>query len=228
MKTKTLILFIPFFTELSLFILSLRSRKEISMINDNIEDKSLVERISEGDERAFRLLFDRYYLNLLHLAIYFLKSKELAEEAVADVFYTIWIKKESLQKVKDIKNYLYISTKNQALQYIRRAPVIDKVSIDLYTVNIESEGSDPEKKLLDKEYQKIIQEAILSLPEKCREVFRLVLSDKLKHKEIAQILNISEKTVEAHITTAYKRVASYVNKEYSKEKTMNKMLGLFF
>ena len=147
---------------------------------------------------------------------------------VADVFYAIWLKKESLNKVNDIKNYLYISTKNQALLYIRKSPFIDKQPIDLYTINIASEESDPETKLLDKEYQKIIQEAILSLPEKCREVFRLFLSEKLKHKEIAQILNISEKTVEAHITTAYKRIASYVNKEYSKEKNINKMLSIFF
>lgn len=196
---------------------------------DNEEEiRNIIDKIVQGDERAFRLLFDRYYQSLLHLAVYFLNSKELAEEAVADVFYSIWLKKESLHKVNNIKNYLYISTKNQAMHYIRKTPAIDQTSIDLYTINIESDGNDPEKKLLDQEYQKIIQEAIQSLPPKCREVFRLVLSDKLKHKEIAQILNISEKTVEAHIATAYKRIAQYVNKEYSKEKTINRMLSLFF
>lgn len=197
-------------------------------MSDNIEDKNLIKKISQGDEGAFRALFDQYYQSLLSLSFYFLKSRELAEEVVADVFYAIWLKKESLNKVNDIKNYLYISTKNQALLYIRKSPFIDKQPIDLYTINIASEESDPETKLLDKEYQKIIQEAILSLPEKCREVFRLFLSEKLRHKEIAQILNISEKTVEAHITTAYKRIASYVNKEYSKEKNINKMLSIFF
>ena len=197
-------------------------------MNQDTGDSTLVNKIVQGDEAAFRLLFDRYYRKLLHVAIYFLKSKELAEEAIADVFYTIWLKKEMLAKVSDIDSYLYITTKNQALHYIRRSPVIDKDPIDLYTIEILPDGDDPEKNLLQEEYQKLIQEAVDSLPEKCREVFRLVLSDKLKHKDIAQLLNISEKTVEAHIASAYKRIAHYVNKEYSHPKAINRMLCVFF
>ena len=98
----------------------------------------------------------------------------------------------------------------------------------MYTIELLPDGNNPEISLLDQEYQKLIQEAILSLPEKCREVFRLVLSDRLKHKEIAQLLNISEKTVEAHITNAYKRIAQYVNKKYSSNRMTNNMISLFF
>lgn len=197
-------------------------------MNNENKNSTILEKIAQGDETAFRMLFDLYYQKLLHVAIYFLKSRELAEEAIADVFYMIWTKRENLKKVNDINSYLYIMTKNQALHYIRRASVIDKEPIDLYTINRLQDGNDPEKKLLQEEYQLLIQKAINSLPEKCREVFRLVLSDKLRHKDIAQLLNISEKTVEAHIASAYKRIAEYVNKEYSNQKTINKMLSVFF
>lgn len=192
------------------------------------DHKILIEKIVQGDETAFRKLFDLYYQKLLHLAIYFLHSKELGEEAVADVFYKVWQKKDSLAKINDIESYLYISVKNQALHYIRRTPVIDKIPLELYTIDILPDENNPEDKLLDQEYKVLIQNAINSLPEKCREVFRLMLSDKLKHKEIAQLLNISEKTVEAHITNAYKRIAQYVNKEYNNTRTINKMLSIFF
>lgn len=144
------------------------------------------------------------------------------------MFYKVWQKKDSLAKINDIESYLYISVKNQALHYIRRTPVIDKIPLELYTIDILPDENNPEDKLLDQEYKVLIQNAINSLPEKCREVFRLMLSDKLKHKEIAQLLNISEKTVEAHITNAYKRIAQYVNKEYNNTLTINKMLSIFF
>ncbi|MGK4259966.1 RNA polymerase sigma-70 factor [Parabacteroides johnsonii] len=188
----------------------------------------LLYKISENDEVAFRTLFDIYYQKLFHLALHFLKSKELAEEAVSDVFLIIWKKRETLNEIEDIQRYLYTSVKNQALHYIRRRYITNQDYIDLYTIELLPDGNNPEISLLDQEYQKLIQEAILSLPEKCREVFRLVLSDRLKHKEIAQLLNISEKTVEAHITNAYKRIAQYVNKKYSSNRMTNNMISLFF
>mgnify|MGYP000276101375 CR=1 FL=1 len=67
---------------------------------------------------------------------------------------------------------------------------------------------------MDEEYQALVQQAIDSLPPKCREVFRLVLSDKLKNREIADILGISEKTVNIHIAKAYERIAEFVNRRY--------------
>lgn len=194
----------------------------------HINNKLLLRKISEDDEGAFRKLFDTYYQKLFHLALYFIKSKELAEEIVSDVFFIMWKRRKALGDVDDIEKYLYISTKNQALHYTRRTPVIDKVPLELYTVNILRDENNPEDTLLGQEYRTLIQKAIDSLPDKCKEVFRLVLSDKLKHKQIAQLLNISEKTVEAHISTAYKRIAQYVNKEYSNPKTINRMLNVFF
>lgn len=199
-----------------------------SETDKHTDNKLLLRKISEDDEVAFRKLFDTYYQKLFHLALYFIKSKELAEEIVSDVFFIIWKRRKALGDVDDIEKYLYISTKNQALHYIRRTPVIDKIPLELYTVNVLRDENNPEDKLLSQEYSTLIQKAIDSLPDKCREVFRLVLSDKLKHKQIAQLLNISEKTVEAHITTAYKRIAQYVNKEYSNPKTINRMLSVFF
>lgn len=194
----------------------------------NSENAILLRKISKNDETAFRRLFDNYYQKLFHLAFYFLKSKELSEEAVSDVFFLIWKRRDKLTDVDNIEKYLYTSVKNQALHYIRRTNPVDTETLDLYIMEPFPDENDPEKRLLNQEYQTLIQKAVNSLPEKCREVFRLVLSDRLKHKQIAQLLDISEKTVEAHITTAYKRIAQYVNKEYSSPKTTNRMLGIFF
>lgn len=182
--------------------------------------------IAEGSEDAFKLMFDTYSRSLFHLSYAFLHSRELAEEAVLDVFMTIWNKRTSLTSVKDIKKYLYMSVKNQSLYYIRRNGTNNN-SLDLYEVELLSDHSTPESALLDNEYQVLIQEAINSLPPKCREVFRLVLADKLKNREIAEILGISEKTVDQHIALAYKRISEFVNKSYSdpaKQKTLKHLI----
>ena len=109
---------------------------------------------------------------------------------------------------------LYISVKNQALHYLRRGCVQEKDSFSLYEIELIPDSDTPEKSLMDEEYQVLVQQAIDSLPPKCREVFRLVLSDKLKNREIADVLGISEKTVNIHIAKAYERIAEFVNRRY--------------
>jgi RNA polymerase sigma-70 factor (ECF subfamily) len=175
---------------------------------------TILNEIRNGNELAFRKLFDLYYQKLLHTAIYFLKSKSLAEEAISDVFFIMWKKREHIIHIENIENYLYIAVKNQCLHYIRRSVTESNDSFELYEIEYISDEQDPEKKLLEKEYTESIQRAINSLPEKCREVFRLVYGEKLKHKQIAEILNISEKTVEAHVSTAYKKIALFVKSSY--------------
>jgi RNA polymerase sigma-70 factor (ECF subfamily) len=180
------------------------------------ETATLIKKIADGDEVAFKQLFTLYYQKLFHSAIYFLKSKELAEEAVSDVFFHLWMKREKLTAIDNINRYLYVSVKNQSLYYLRRKNIMSGNDIlELYQAEWIPDTDDPEALLLKREYTSLVQQAVLSLPEKCREVFRLVQSDRLKHKDIALLLNISEKTVEAHVANAYRRIAQYVTKKYT-------------
>lgn len=180
--------------------------------SDYDEVNTLLTQISYGEETALKKLFDIYYQRLFHFALYFLKSKECAEEVVSDVFFILWRKKELLEQINNFDNYLYIVVKNQSLQYLKRNRTHKDVSTALYQIEWISDCNNPESKLLEKELEQQIQQAIESLPEKCREVFRLFLSDKLKQREIAELLNISIKTVEAHVSTAYKRISQSINK----------------
>lgn len=192
------------------------------------ETKTILYEIIQGNESAFRHFFDLYHQRLIHLAIYYLKSKELAEEAVADVFFNIWKKKEILLSIEDINRYLYVSVKNQSINYIRRSNPANKDVLDIYEVEWLPDSNNPEERLLEEEYRKLIQKAILSLPPKCREVFRLIFADKLKYKEIAILLDISEKMVEKHAAKAYKRIAEYVNKEYHNPDQAAAISSIFF
>ena len=182
------------------------------------ETISLFDKVIKGDKNAFRILFERYSRRMFHLAYYYLQSKETSEEVVLDVFTVMWNKRETLSHVKEPERYLYTSVKNQALHYLRRGYAQKQESLSLYEIEILPENDTPENKLLDNEYRTLIQDAVNSLPAKCGEVFRLVLADKLKNREIAELLNISEKTVNEHIAKAYKRISEYVNKQYQSSK----------
>lgn len=191
-------------------------------------DQLLLSKVAQGDEKAFRYMWDIYYLKLFHVALYFVRSKELSEEAVSDVFFNIWQKRELLPSIENLDKYLYVAVKNQALQYLKKQVSQNKEPIDLYTVDFFHDQNNPELQFLDSEFQALVQQAINSLPEKCKEVFRLHFSDKLKQREIGVLLDISEKTVGIHIMNAYKRIAQYVNREYNKDENINRMLCIFF
>lgn len=191
-------------------------------------DEILLSKVAKGDEKAFRRLWDFYYLKLFHVALYFLRSKELSEEAVSDVFFIIWQKRDVLPDIENLDTYLYVAVKNQALQYLKRKTTQNKEPIDLYTVDFFHDHHNPELQFLNNEFQALVQKAINSLPDKCKEVFRLHFSDKLKQREIGVLLDISEKTVGIHIMNAYKRIAQYVNHEYSKDENIKRMLFIFF
>ena len=205
-------------------LIHVKNRKQ--RMNPNV--KIWMEQVGEGNETAFRRLFEHYYQKLFHLALFFLHSKEFAEECVSDVFVILWRKRELFREVDDVEKYLYTTVKNQALHYIRRDKTLDNEYLELYEVEAIEEEDNPEKALLQHEQVELIQAAIYSLPEKCREVFRLVMQGDLKHREIAELLGISEKTVEAHVASAYKRVAEYVNREYNRPGKRIHLFLLFF
>lgn len=94
----------------------------------------------------------------------------------------------------------------------------------MYEIELIPDSDSPERKLLDEEYRVLVQQAVDSLPPKCKEVFRLVLSDKLKNREIADLLGISEKTVNIHIAKAYRRIGQYVNRQYKQVKNFVQLL----
>lgn len=114
---------------------------------------TLFSQILQGDENAFRLLFESYSRRLFHLSYSYLHVRETAEEAVLDVFTIIWNKRASLSHVKDPERYLYTSVKNQALHYLRRQTIPEEASLSLYEVELLAEDNTPENKLIDLEYK---------------------------------------------------------------------------
>jgi len=174
--------------------------------------KYLQTRIAEfEDQQAYKELFTSLYSYLYHFAFSFVKSKQPAEEILSDVFIKIWEKRSELGKIFNLKVYLYVATRNIALNYIEKQKRNATHTIDEFTAGIKSLYFDPEQLMVTAEMMNLIHKAINDLPAKCRMVFKLVKEDGLKYKEVAEIMNISVKTVENQLAIALRKIGTAVD-----------------
>ena len=178
----------------------------------SIEDE-LVRKTVLGDQQAFKELFGLYYKRLCQFAFLFLHSKELSEEAVSDVFFNIWMKREQLAPERNIRSFLYVSVRNQAINYLQREiPVDSKDNINVYELEIESPEPAADDVIDQELFRDRLQHAFNQLPERCRMIARMHFNDQLQYKEIAEILVLSRKTVEAQIAIAIHKIQEIFEK----------------
>jgi RNA polymerase sigma-70 factor (family 1) len=168
--------------------------------------ENLIYKIAyQDDQTAFRKFFDYYYPGLNDFARHYVKSNLNSEEIVTDVFVKIWNIRKKLVEIKNLQAYLFTITKRDSLNYIRNNKLNSNLHVQLEN-SIKMDCLTPEDEFLSKEVMQILTLAINDLPEKCRLVFQMVKENGLKYKEVAKMLNISEKAVEMHISKALKRI----------------------
>jgi RNA polymerase sigma-70 factor (ECF subfamily) len=167
----------------------------------------VIRKISQNDdEKSFRDLFDIYHGKLIDMAKFYVNEDYAAKEIVSEVFIKIWKGRGGLENVNNIGAYLFIATKRQALNYIRNDKKRIQYSLEEREVNTYVEINSPEKLLISKEFEEVLNKAIQELPSKCRLVYSLVKDDGMKYLEVSEVLNISIKTVEMHVGKALKRI----------------------
>jgi RNA polymerase sigma-70 factor (ECF subfamily) len=176
------------------------------------DEKDLFEKIKKGNEKAFEILFHKYYAHLCSYAAKIINDDAAAEEIVQDFFVKLWEKREQLFIETSLKNYFFRSVKNLCLNYIQHNKTklrYAQVVISEVENTFSDDSNYPEVDLSEK-----IEESINSLPEKRQEIFRLSRQEGLKYHEIAQKLNISIKTVETQMSLAIKTLRDKL-KNYS-------------
>lgn len=168
--------------------------------------KKYINLISKGDEKKFCELVNFFSHDLLVFAMGFTKKKEIAEEIVSDVFIKIWENQKTLNKIHNLKSFLYTCVKNSCISYIRKFNKEKFVTIDELEDYLIPEIQCIEDDIINSEKIKSIYNAIEQLPPKCKMVFSLAKFNGLKHREIAEVLEISEKTVNNHLVNALKKI----------------------
>ena len=176
-----------------------------------IQISKIKQRLADNDQSALKILYEEFEDKLFHFAFAIIKSHEMAEEIVGDVFIRVWDKRSRISKVENLVWYLYITTRNISYNYhrkynIRKHVNLDKIALPYYQVD-----ATPEDLAIAGETLQQINTAINELPPKCRLIFKLVKEDGLKYKQVAELLKLTEKTIENQMGIAFKKIHGAIN-----------------
>ena len=166
-----------------------------------VKDFLFVEKLKKGDYDAYTLLMNNYYKNLCGYANLFTKDHSKSEDIVQNVFVKLWVYRKKIDSNIPIKRYLHKSVYNEFIdQYRKNKSIISLEEKHLKAINtvIDNNSFDIEQLMTR------VNNEIEKLPGKCKRVFILNKKEGLTHDEIAEYLQISKKTVEGHITRAFK------------------------
>lgn len=168
-------------------------------------DKELLQKIASGDLNSYRKLFDLYFSDLCNFLVVYLHNRSFSEEIALDIFTQIWEKRESLDIHTSLKNYLFVSAKNRAISFFRREKqhIFSSLEIEQEQLSIDFNS---QFFLENQELKALIEEAINSLPEKNRQIYRMAWEENMSYKEIAESLDISVKTVENQVGIALRKL----------------------
>lgn len=172
----------------------------------SLPDDELVLLLKGGSEPALTALYLRYWDKLLTVATNRLDDPEEAEECVQDVFFRLWQRREDLQLSHSLATYLAVAVKYRVINAMDKQYRLRNRIERTYADLAGHQAFSAEDYLLEKELKDQIAASVNRLPEKCRIVFKMSREQGLTHKQIASELDISEKTVEAHISKAMKDI----------------------
>ncbi|HEY0273996.1 MAG TPA: RNA polymerase sigma-70 factor [Chitinophaga sp.] len=164
-----------------------------------------------GCQSSFRRLFVHFYPLLKQFAFAIVKSQQSAEEIASDVLVNIWQQREKLHAIQHLKVYLYVSTRNIALNYLKKQQRQATLDLDDMTVCTLFTVRNPEEIFISTELLHTCNRAIQQLPPRCRLIFKLIREDGLKYKEVAHILDISHSTVAAQMAIACKKIGAAIH-----------------
>lgn len=164
-------------------------------------DQALITLLKEGDELAFAELHCRYKAVLFLHTYRMLRNEDEAKDIIQEVFTTLWTRRNDIPAIASLASYLYSAARNKVLDSIARKKTEQKYMRSLALFLEEGENI-TEKELREKELARLIEREVSRLPARMREIFELSRYENLSYKEIAEALNISDKTVKKQVSNA--------------------------
>ena len=167
-----------------------------------MDERTLVLQLKEGNENAFTTLYETYWAKVYNFSRLYLTSSTEIEEVVQDVFVKVWEARIFIKENENFKGFLFIITRNIIFNQFRKS--FNENAYKLAVLKSASESYSIEEEMVASDLHIYINKIIEELPPRQQEVFKLSREKHLSYREIAQQLDISEKTVERHINEALK------------------------
>jgi RNA polymerase sigma-70 factor (ECF subfamily) len=159
------------------------------------------------DHIAYKTLFFHLFPSLQNFAFSFVRSRMIAEEIASDSLLRVWVRRKMLLDIENLKLYLFVSVKNAALVKLKQEKKNSHFSLDHLQVEFISDYITPGESAELSELEKKIAFAVKELPPSCQLIYKLAKEDRLKYKEIAQLLDISIKTIDNQLAIAIKKIS---------------------
>jgi len=169
----------------------------------NLSDENLLDLLKVEHVSAFEELYGRYWSKLYSNAYNRVRIAEIAEEIVQDFFTSLWINRKSLEVHSSFSNYTYTAIRNLVFKYYQKEYKLKKYHESHKISLIESDLS-TEQQIEFNDMKRVLDREVESLPPKCKGVFILSRKEHKSNKEIAALMEISENTVENHMSKALK------------------------
>lgn len=171
-----------------------------------LDDAELQRIVREKDDHnAFQEIYNRYWKLLLYKAYNIIQDKIVAQDLVQEVFISLWQRKGQVE-IQHLGAYLGQAIRFQTLKYLRDQKASDQFYHQLADITAEIVYETP---MLFKEQQALLQQTLDTLPEDCRKIFHLSREEQFTYKQIAELLQISEKTVEKKMSICLKHMRQY-------------------
>lgn len=172
---------------------------------DYSADILYLERLGKGDKDAFAALYGKYAGQCANFALMLLKDKDAARDITHDVFVRIWNQRERIACVTSFPSYLYRMMRNEVLLYCGRTQ-IDRRYLDYLSSVSEEFRACTDEETDFEDLRMTVSLAVDKMPEQRAKVFMMSRMDGLPHQKIAELLGISVRTVEKHITNALRDI----------------------
>lgn len=170
---------------------------------NDFDDQFWIENIQKGDEESFEFLFKKYYLPLTRFAWRYVNSKAIAEELVQELFTNLWDKRKFLDTTGSVRSYLYKSARNLSINHLKHQDVKNRYD-KLWTTQKEYTEIEFNDKIREQQIRNAIATAIEELPSRSKMTYKLHRYDGLTYEEIANVMEVSVKTVESQMTRTLK------------------------
>ncbi len=166
------------------------------------DEKDLLLRLREGDHRAFESIYHAYKSRLIHNLLRMVKSRELVEELMQDLFLSLWENRARIDPAQPFKAYLFTVAGNLAKNMLRKAAYDQRLYAFLLSAASDAAYTHIEEQLATKENKALLEQLLDKLPPQRRKVYRLCKLEGKSYREVSEALGISEGTVNDHIRKA--------------------------
>ena len=180
--------------------------------------RQLQEQVGRNDQGAFSTLYRLFFMRLFNFAKSYVHNREVAEELVNDVMVGLWNRRSEISGIQNLETYLFVAARNRSLNHLSQHSPF-QVTLEPESGEIEIVHTDDPERLLEwRELYELLAQAVEELPDQCRTVFKLVKEEGFSYKQVAEILDISPRTVETQLYRAMKKLHQTVGSHLDPEK----------